>query len=43
MVCCVESIEVIGGGEVAIHLFRAVDARSDLDEVEYVQGCCDCD
>ena len=36
--CCVESIEVIGGGEVAIHLVGAVDAGCNLGEVEYIQG-----
>jgi hypothetical protein len=34
----IESIKVIRGGEVTIHLVRVVNAYSDLDEVEYVQG-----
>lgn len=39
MVCGVEGLEIIRGGEVTLKLVgEAVDGRCELGEVEYIQG-----
>ena len=39
MVCGVEGLEIIRGGEVTLKLVGgAVDGRCELGEVEYIQG-----
>lgn len=39
MVCGVERLEIIRGGEVTLKLVGgAVDGRCELGEVEYIQG-----